>query len=137
MFCPNCGAKTSTQQKFCRACGLGLEKIALSLTEQLPTHPDEKLLSDKERLERFGMVLLSVFGFGVLTLILYGIVYNVMVAQGRVIAGLAALGFLIMAGCGLLSVFLFAKAKRQEKRRANGVWKRKTLRLLRPRLKNC
>ena len=75
MFCPNCGAKTSIEQKFCRACGLGLEKIALSLNEQLPTRPDENLMSQKERLERMGMVLLSVFGVGVLFLLVYGIVY--------------------------------------------------------------
>ncbi|HXC70860.1 MAG TPA: zinc-ribbon domain-containing protein [Pyrinomonadaceae bacterium] len=30
MYCPNCGTKTSANQNFCRACGLGLEKIALS-----------------------------------------------------------------------------------------------------------
>ena len=63
MFCPNCGAKTSVEQKFCRACGLGLEKIALSLTEQLPTRADDNLPSaEKARLERWGLAALSVFG---------------------------------------------------------------------------
>ena len=80
MFCPNCGAKTSTEQKFCRACGLGLEKIALSLTEQLPSGPDENMLSQKERLERWGVAALSVFGVGILGLILWGIVYKIMIA---------------------------------------------------------
>lgn len=114
MFCPNCGAKTSIEQKFCRACGLGLEKIALSLNEQLPTRPDENLMSQKERFERMGMVLLSVFGVGVLFLLVYGIVYKLMVTQGKILGGLALLGFIIMAVCGLLSTVLFAKAKEAE-----------------------
>ena len=114
MYCPNCGAKTSTEQKFCRACGLGLEKIALSLTEQLPTRPDENLMSQKERLERWGVAALSVFGVGVLAVLLYGIVYKLMITQGQLLTGLALIGFLIMAGCGILSTILFAKAKEAE-----------------------
>ena len=114
MFCPNCGAKTSIEQKFCRACGLGLEKVALSLTEQLPTRPDENLMSQKERFERLGLILLSVFGFGVLTLILYGVVYKLMITQGQWLGGLALLAFIIMGACGILSTVLFAKAKEAE-----------------------
>ena len=114
MFCPNCGAKTSIEQKFCRACGLGLEKIALSVTEQLPTGPDEHLMSQKERFERLGMAALGVFGVGVLGVMLYGIVYKLMVTQGQILGGLAMLGFMIMAGCGVLAVILFAKAKEAE-----------------------
>src|ERR1044072_1628435 len=101
MFCPNCGAKTSTEQKFCRACGLGLEKIALSLTEQLPTRPDDHLLSQKEKYERWGVAALSVFGVGLLSIILYNIIYKMMITQGNIVAGLAAVGFLLIAVCGL------------------------------------
>lgn len=114
MFCPNCGAKTSTEQKFCRACGLGLEKIALSLTEQLPDRVDENLMSQKERLERLGVAALSVFGAGVLGLMLYGIVYKIMVTQGNFWGGLGLIGLLILFGSGILSVILFAKAKEAE-----------------------
>lgn len=114
MFCPNCGAKTSIQQKFCRGCGLGLDKIALSLSEQLPTRPDEHLLSQKERYERLGVAALSVFGVGVLGVMLYGLVYKIMISQGNWVGGLGLLGFLIMVGCGVLSVILFAKAKEAE-----------------------
>lgn len=110
MYCPNCGNKNSASQKFCRSCGLGLDKIVISLAEQSPGKLDQNLEERKDRLEKLGVVALSVFGVGVMSIILYGIIYKLMVTQGNVLAGLAALGFIIMIGCGLLSVVLFAKA---------------------------
>ena len=110
MFCPNCGNKNSTDQKFCRSCGLSLEKTAHSLIEQLPTKLDESLQARKERLEWWGVAALSAFGAGVLGLMLYGIIYKIMIVQGRIWEGIGFLGFIILAACGLLSVILFAKA---------------------------
>lgn len=110
MYCPNCGSKTSTDQNFCRACGLRLEKIAASLAEQLPTKVDLTLQQRKERYEKMGMAALSVFGIGVLTFILYSVGYRLMLTQGNILAGLAIIGFLVMVICGLASVVLFAKA---------------------------
>jgi hypothetical protein len=114
MYCPNCGANTSTEQKFCRSCGLGLEKIALSLTEQLPTRVDEPQLSQKERYERLGLVGLGVFGVGLLGAFLYGIVYQTMFVQGRFLLGLALLVLMIFMGFGLFAAIMFAKAKEAE-----------------------
>ena len=110
MFCPNCGKETSAEQKFCRACGLGLEKIAHSVAEQLPAQMDDNLLAQKQRYERWGVMALSIFALGVLSLIVYGIVYKVMIVKGDVAAGLTLLGLLILVGSGLLSTYLFAKA---------------------------
>lgn len=110
MYCPNCGTKTSTDQNFCRACGLGLDKIALSLTEQLPTKPNRSLQEQKERFEKLGMVALSVFGLGILTFIAYSIGYKLMISKGDILTGLAMIGFIIMIACGIASVVLFAKA---------------------------
>jgi len=73
MFCPNCGTKTATDQNFCRACGLGLEKIALSLSEQLPAKLDRSLLERKERFEKLGIAALTVFGLGLLSFIAYSV----------------------------------------------------------------
>jgi zinc-ribbon domain len=111
MYCPNCGTKTSEDQNFCRACGLGLEKIVLSLSEQMPTRIDESLQARKERLEKLGVVLLSVFGLGILSFLLYGIGYKLLMSQGNIVGGLALIAVLIMLICGLGSVVLFAKAK--------------------------
>ena len=110
MYCPNCGNQNSADQKFCRSCGLGMQKIAESLGEQLPTTLDLSLQQKKERFEKLGVAALSIFGAGVLIPILYGIFYKMMYTQGKVIAGLGLLALIIVMGCGLLSVILFAKA---------------------------
>jgi hypothetical protein len=97
-------------QNFCRACGLGLEKIALSLSEQLPARADQSLQARKERLEKLGVAMLSVFGAGVLGFLLYTIGKK-FISTGDVFGLLAMLGFLVMIVCGIGSVVLFAKAK--------------------------
>jgi hypothetical protein len=110
MYCPNCGTKTSIEQNFCRACGLSLEKTALSLSEQLPTKLDQSLQAQKERLEKYGVAAVSVFGLGFLGFVLYLIIQKIMV-KGDLLTVFGMLGFLIMVVCGLVAVFLFAKAK--------------------------
>lgn len=114
MYCPNCGTNISLDQKFCRSCGLGLEKIALSVAEQLPTKLDENLKERKNRLEQLGVIALSIFGVGVLSLFLYMVGSKLMLSQGKLVAALAVLGLIIILGSGLLSVLLFAKATEVE-----------------------
>lgn len=111
MYCPNCGTKTSTDQNFCRACGLGLEKIALSLAEQLPARVDQSIQARKDRLEKMGVAALSVFGLGIFGFLLYAVGYKLLMTHGNVLAALAIIGFAIMIVCGLTSVILFARAK--------------------------
>ena len=109
IYCPNCGTKTTLDQKFCRACGLSLEKTALSLSEQLPAKVDRSVQEQKERLEKIGVALLTLFGVCVLTLLLF-LLGRSLLSKG--LPGiLAMLGALILIISGLGSVILFARAK--------------------------
>lgn len=109
MYCPNCGTIIHPPQSYCRVCGLGLEKIAESLIEQRPTKFDESLQQRKERIERWGVVALSAFGIGILSIPIYHFVK--MMVEGRMLAGIGYLTLFILMACGLISVILFAKAK--------------------------
>ena len=111
MYCPICSTKSSLDQKYCRYCGFGLEKIAQSVSEQLPTKIEENLQERKNKLERLGVAALSVFGLGVLGFFLYVVGYKLMLSQGKLLAALGVLGLLVVLGSGLISVLLFAKAK--------------------------
>ena len=104
MFCPNCATKISQDQKFCRACGLGLEKIVQSLSEQHPTKLNETLEAQKNRLERLGVTALTIFGVGAFGLLVYGVGYKLMLSQGKILAGLGIIGLIVLFGSGLLSV---------------------------------
>ena len=110
MFCPNCGNQNSADQKFCRSCGLGLQKVVQTLSEQLPTKLDVSLQQKKERFEKLGVAALGIFGAGLVIPILYSIFYTTMWTQGNIVKGLGMLAILLVLACGLMSAILFAMA---------------------------
>ena len=118
MYCPNCGNQNSADQKFCRSCGLGLQKIADSLSEQRPTKRDMSLQQKKERFEKLGLAALSIFGAGLVVPILYSILYTTMWTQGNIVKGLGMLAILLVLACGVLSAILFAKANEVKEKSA-------------------
>ena len=119
MYCPDCGSKNLTGQRFCRSCGLGLEKISQSLTEQRPTKRDESLQQRKEALEKLGVAALSVFGVGIVSFIVYTLFFKLLASQGSLWAALITFVVVLVVGCGLLSVILFAKANELKELPAN------------------
>ena len=110
MYCPNCGNQNSVDQKFCRSCGLGLQKVVQTLSEQLPTKLDLSLQQKKERFEKLGLAALGIFGAGLGIPILYEILYTTMWTQGNIVKGLGMLALVLVLACGLMSAILFAKA---------------------------
>src|SRR5262245_4425925 len=52
MHCPNCGTEAPAGQKFCRVCGLSLDRFAQLLAELLPDEEDENVAQARRRLRQ-------------------------------------------------------------------------------------
>jgi hypothetical protein len=105
MYCPNCGKPNSAEQKFCRSCGLSLEKVAESLAEQLPAVDlDTKLQDRKRRVDRW----LNITGGTAISIVvgsvLWGIIYEIIIVKGKVLGGSIFLAVVV----GLILVALLA-----------------------------
>jgi hypothetical protein len=111
MYCPICSTKVSVDQKFCRSCGFGLEKTVQSVSEQHPTDLALNLEEQKNKLERLGVIALSIFGIGVIGFFLYMVGYKVMslLAQGKMLAALGLIGLTIILGVAFSNTFRQSK----------------------------
>lgn len=118
MYCPNCAAKNDTEQKFCRSCGMNLEKTAALLAEQF----SEGLASDieraEQRLERFGQFAFGgfavVLGIAILG-ILYFIVTKMILSGTQPWAGALLTAFIVFAALTLTYVVLNEDLKEKKK----------------------
>src|SRR5262245_65546966 len=104
MHCPRCGTSATTGQQFCRACGLGLEKVAELLGEELAvqsstTDSDRALL--RLRQQRFEH-LARVAGLATISLVL--LLFMVLVVSQIIMKG----GLLIIPGTLLILLALGA-----------------------------
>ena len=101
MYCPNCGATNSTEQNFCRSCGLRLEEITGALLVQVPSARSTQLALRDERIKKVGRV--AIIGLGSISMVgVAALVYQVfttMILSGTNIVGgifiLALMAFLI------------------------------------------
>jgi hypothetical protein len=82
MFCPTCSKEASSDQKFCRLCGMDLQGVsklivgqsALKIIERRADEPDEHTQAKRDRLMRLGFTaLMSSFVVGSLILVLAGL----------------------------------------------------------------
>ncbi len=122
MFCPNCGANNSTDQKFCRTCGLNLEKAAESLTEQIPNAGDKTPAKQTHLVEKFGEIafngFMAICVFGILAL-LYTIITKFIIPgpASNVIFGIFLILFIIFASLTLAYVVFNEALKEKEKKK--------------------
>lgn len=119
MFCPNCGANNTTEQKYCRACGLNLEETALSLLAQIPSAESAALLRRQRQLEKFGNVAFG--GFGIVLLagigtVIYLIVSKLIFSGQNVFGGILLVAFIIFAALSLAYVFFNEELKERRKK---------------------
>lgn len=105
MFCPNCGKENSTEQKFCRGCGLELQKIIQSLAELEPSKANADLQNQKKLFERLGVFSLSAFVVLGFSYLFYKVIYYKLILFGAGVLEAFAVAFLFIFG--LLTVFFF------------------------------
>ncbi len=121
MFCPSCGSNNSTEQKFCRSCGLNLEQTANSLLAQFPNAQYADLQRQEKALEKFGNVVFTGFGLAVLAGILgiiYWIVSKMVVSGNQPLVGILLIAFVIFAALCLAYV-IFAESLKEKRSKLN------------------
>jgi hypothetical protein len=109
MHCPNCGTRSAAEQKFCRSCGLNLEKVAQTLAEQLPTLAptsaiSSELIERRKKIERWIAGLCATGGAAFVLFLVYGIIYKMMIVKGAVFQGAVFLALLVGFVTALLLV---------------------------------
>jgi zinc ribbon protein len=139
MHCPNCGAEASAKQKFCRACGLSLDRFAQLLAETPANTEDKNITQAKRRLRQLESgiklagygVMLGIFSFVAILFALSGV--NEMI-DGNIGAGIALLGIAvgIIAAEGFLiySASLHAKVSAPQPSRPRAPFAETTNKLL-------
>lgn len=104
MFCPNCGKETS-EQKFCRDCGLKVEKIFKVLVEEIREREKTSIEKRNDLFRKLGFVSLSLLFGLIFSCIFYLAVYYKFLIFGEEMIG--AIGFAAMVFLGFLSLVFF------------------------------
>ena len=121
MFCPNCGSKNSTEQSFCRSCGLNLERISESILEQLEKSDriaPSKISKFFETLGKLGFGGLIGAGLAGIFFIIVTI-FNKFILTGqidKIIIGIVFIIFIISAVLGLAYVIYLESEKEKKKK---------------------
>ena len=117
MHCPDCGTKASIGQKFCRACGFGLEKVEQLIADQRaateqPTVATGRLSDDwLRKFEKWATRALLALGSIAVSLFLWAIIAKLMIKEGAIFKGSMLL--MLVIGVVLLSFLAYMQDKRK------------------------
>lgn len=117
MFCPNCGTTNSTEQKFCRSCGINLGVIAESLLLQLTTARDASSSKKERSIENLGNFVFSRVGLIVLIgviLMTSGIFFKVILADGAIVSGTLMIFCAVLAGLMAILISFYESVKERK-----------------------
>ena len=107
MYCPNCGKTNSSEQKFCRGCGLQLDQIVQSLVKQLNSaDSDKKPVNRQNNVDRWIKIIavstISLF----VGAVLWAIIYTIIIVKGEVLSGSIFLAIILgLVAFGLLMLY--------------------------------
>ncbi|MDT4966529.1 MAG: hypothetical protein QOJ64_1266 [Acidobacteriota bacterium] len=108
MYCPKCGKENDGEQRFCRACGLGLRSISDALASELSTPGTTEMAIQSAPALQSNWRNPLLFGFFLLTLGLTIIILGKKVFGEQLVADIGTflsvlgIGFLIYKGISLL-----------------------------------
>jgi hypothetical protein len=118
MHCPSCGTRAAENQKFCRACGFGLEKLTQVFQEQLAAEGAE-LPPELQRMERFVGRGISILLTSLLLATASVIVYFQMLVKGQFWTGLGLLGALAWLSLWIFFVGKWSELQKIKEERKN------------------
>lgn len=122
MFCPSCANQTTTEQKFCRKCGMNLEGTTASLLEQFPDGSHSTFQRQERALDVFGRVAFS--GLGIIAVlgvlgIIYAVLENMVLSGRRPYSGILLVALIVFAALGLTYVILTEVLKERRNKQTN------------------
>ena len=117
MHCPNCGTKASIGQKFCRACGFGLEKVEQLIADQKAATEQTIVttgrLSDdwSRKIEKRAARALFALGGVLVNLMIWAVIAKVMIEEGKIFEG--GILLLILTGAVLAAFLGYLRSERK------------------------
>ena len=116
MHCPNCATKASGEQKFCRSCGLRLEKVHQLLSEELSTadlHIENKIRRFEHWRNAAALATLAIFVITILVVFIREIKAAIETGSselyGTLIGFIVVIGILIALSFAMYSAYLRQK----------------------------